>query len=55
MVQWLGLSAFTSVGLGSIPGRGTKISQAEWHGQEKKKNILEGHKTVVAFGEDQRI
>ena len=24
MVQWLGLCALTAVGLGSIPGRGTK-------------------------------
>ena len=31
VVQWLGLfafSAFTAEGLGSIPGRGTKILQA---------------------------
>ena len=27
-VQWLGLRAFTAMGLGSIPGPGTKISQA---------------------------
>ena len=27
-VQWLGLGAFTAVGPGSIPGRGTKIPQA---------------------------
>ena len=36
-VQWLGLCAFTAVGLGSIPGRGTEILQATWRGQEKKK------------------
>ena len=34
MVQWLGLGAFTAVGLGSIPGWGTKIPQAM---QPKKK------------------
>ena len=28
MVQWLGLSAFTAEGWGSIPGRGTKIPEA---------------------------
>ena len=28
MVQWLGLRASTAEGLGSIPGRGTKIPQA---------------------------
>ena len=27
-VQWLGLSAFTAVGLGSIPGQGPKILKA---------------------------
>ena len=27
-VQWLGLSAFPAVALGSIPGQGTKILQA---------------------------
>ena len=36
-VQWLGLHTFTAVGLGSIPGRGTKIPQASRHGQKKKK------------------
>ena len=28
VVQWLGLSAFTAKGMGSTPGRGTKILQA---------------------------
>ena len=28
VVQWLGLRTFTAVGLGSIPGRGTKIPHA---------------------------
>ena len=28
VVQWLGLHAFTAEGPGSIPGQGTKISQA---------------------------
>ena len=36
-VQWLTLSAFTAVGLGSIPGRGTKIPQVVMCGQTKKK------------------
>ena len=35
MVQWLGLCASTARGLGSIPGRGTKISQAVCRGQKK--------------------
>ena len=37
VVQWLGLSAFTAVGPGSIPGRGAKIPQATRHSQKKKK------------------
>lgn len=37
MVQWLGLGAFTAMGLGSIPGRGTKILQASQGSWEKKK------------------
>ena len=36
-VQWLGLHAFTAENMGSIPGRGTKIPQAAWHGQERKR------------------
>ena len=39
MVQWLGLYAFTAKGLGSIPGWGTKIPQAVWCGQKKKKTL----------------
>ena len=31
-------------GVGSIPGRGTKIPQVAWHGQKKKKDI-KGHVT----------
>ena len=37
VVQWLGLGGLTAEGPGSIPGRGTKISQATQHGQKKKK------------------
>ena len=37
--QWLALGAFTAVGLGSVPGRGTKNPQAAWHGQKKKKEM----------------
>ena len=36
VIQWLGLCTFTTKGLGSIPGWGTKIPQApQW---SKKKN-----------------
>ena len=36
-VQWLGLRASTAGGRGLIPGQGTKILHAVWHGQKKKK------------------
>ena len=36
VIQWLGLGVFTVLALGSIPGRGTKITQAAWRGQKKK-------------------
>ena len=56
VVQWLGLHVFTTEGLGSIPGRGTKIPQAtqpekkrhgihetgESMGKERKRNISKG-------------
>ena len=35
VVQWLGLYASTARGTGLIPGQGTKIPQATWHGQKK--------------------
>ena len=38
MVQWLRLRASTEGGAGWIPGQGTKISQATWHSQKKKKS-----------------
>ena len=34
-VQWLRLCTSTAEGTGSIPGQGTKIPQAEQHGQNK--------------------
>ena len=36
-VQWLRLCAFTAGVTGSIPGRGTKIPHATWHGQKNPK------------------
>ena len=41
VVQWLGLGAFTAVGLGSIPGQGTKIPQAKWCSQIKNQIIID--------------
>ena len=40
MVQWLRLCSYSAGGMGSIPGRGTKIPRASWHGQKKKKKYL---------------
>ena len=40
MVQWLGLQALTVEGPDLIPGRGTKIPQASWFKQEKKKSFF---------------
>ena len=36
VANWLGLGAFTAEGVGSIPGRGTKIPQAGQCSQKKK-------------------
>ena len=38
VVQWWGLCNFAADGPGTIPGWGTKILQAKWHGQNKKQN-----------------
>ena len=40
VVQWLGLCAFTAVGPGLIPGRGTEIPQATRNGQKEKKKFI---------------
>ena len=37
-IQWLGRSAFTAVGPGSVPDWATKISQALWCSQKNTKN-----------------
>ena len=37
MVQWIEFHAPTAGGTGLIPGWGTKIMLALWHGKEKKK------------------
>ena len=46
MVQWLGCHALTAEGPGSIPGRGTKIPQAAWHGQKTKQHTQKGSTEV---------
>ena len=37
VVQWLGLRASTAGSMRSVPGWGTKILQAMWYDQKKKK------------------
>ena len=37
VVQWLGLSTCNVMGMGSILGQGTNISEATRHNQKKKK------------------
>ena len=44
MVQWLGFSAFTAQGAGSIPGQETKIPHAKRSGQKIKRNLLKEKK-----------
>ena len=45
VVQWLELVAFTAGGLGSIPGRGTKILQAARQSRKKTKTKTHKQKT----------
>ena len=47
VIQRLGLLAFTAQGTGSIPGWGTKIPQAAWHGQKKKKQKTQPYDTSI--------
>ena len=39
VVQCLRLCASTAGGMALIPGRGTKMPHATWHGQKKKKKF----------------
>ena len=48
VVQWLGLSAATAGGTGSIPGWGTKSQYAPWSGQKKKKRLMRKKKNRVS-------
>ena len=40
VVQWLGLSAFTTESLGSIPGQGTKILKATQCSEKEKRTHI---------------
>ena len=48
-IQWLGLYTFTAKGLGSIPGRGTKIPQVVQDGQKKKEEKTLFSKRIAFF------
>ena len=39
MIQWLGLGPFIAMGLDLIPGQVTKILQATWCSEKKKKKV----------------
>ena len=41
-VQWLRLLTSPAGGTGLIPGQGTKIPHAAWHGGKKKKKVALG-------------
>ena len=49
MVQWLRLNASSAEGTVLIPGQGTKIPNALWHGQKKKK--LKGQRRYLEGSE----
>ena len=51
VVQWLGLHAFTAVGLCSICSGGTKILQAAQCGQKKKKKRYKSWLIYVGGGD----
>ena len=58
MVPWLGLPASIAGGTGLIPGRGTKIPQAVWWGQKKKKpqpTICYLQKTHIKYKDTYRL
>ena len=48
VVQGLGLHAFTTEGLNSIPGQGTKIPQAVQCGQDKIKFLWKHERSGIA-------
>ena len=50
VVQWLILHASTAGGTGWIPGWGTKIPQATWRGQKKKKVT---HERGIKFNKEE--
>ena len=55
MVQWLGLCASSAGGLGSIPGQGTRILQATWHGQKKNSHVEDNFLFSVSISPQRNI
>ena len=51
-VQWLRLGAFTPWAQGLIPGQGTKIPQAPWHGKKKKRKKKSKTKKLLEIKRD---
>ena len=47
VVLWLRFHASNAGGKDSIPGQGTKIPQAVWHGQKKKKAEIKKKKNNI--------
>ena len=47
MVLWLRFHASNAGGKDSIPGQGTKIPQAVWHGQKKKQKLKKKKKNNI--------
>ena len=51
-VQWLGFCTFTAEGMGSIPGRGTKVLQAKWpktQNKQSKNNVCVGLRVFSSY------
>ena len=48
-VQWLGLCASTAGDMGSIPGQGTKIPHAVWHGQKQNQDQNKPNKNMLEW------
>ena len=49
MIHQLRLYAFTAKDAGSIPGQGTKIPQAVWCGEEKKRFKHTKFETIIQY------
>ena len=56
MVHWLGLCTLTAKGPGSVPGQETKIPQAMWYSQKKKRTVeIVKDQSLPGVWEERRI